>query len=112
MRFLVGPYGIIVINIRSKWIIDYLKSYQEANRRDSNQELSRKIIPICGFLFWKLNADAAWSSCPPSTGLGSIIIRDSEGVVCGVVASFSDVNFPLPIVELMAIQEGIRLVGV
>lgn len=82
------------IQVRSKWIKDYLEEFWRAN--SSNPRLNAEDLRETSFLdryngwipppdgFWKLHTDAACSSSKPETSLG-ILIRDNHGKM--VVAS-------------------------
>lgn len=52
--------------------------------------------------FQKVNVDAAWNVCPPSTGFG-VVCRDSRGMMKGASASFVDLDFSPTIAVLYVI---------
>lgn len=55
-----------------------------------------------------MNVDAAWNSCPTSTGFGAVC-RDSSGMIKGASASFVDLDFSPTIAELRVVAEGLNL---
>lgn len=104
-------------DLRSKWIVDYLESFQKANLKPQSggSRNNRAIVDNrCAYQdppergFWKINVDAAWVQSPPSTGIG-IIGRNLEGESMGDSSLFFDMDFQNPMAELIAILEGIRM---
>lgn len=55
----------------------------------------------------KINVDVAWKSLPTSTGIG-VVFRDSNRSLMGTAARHLDTVYGSPLVEILAIVEGLK----
>lgn len=107
------------VQLKSKWILDYLESYRKANERNPRAQIGSQPSmylssntdecwkpPIRGV--WKLNTDAACISSPPKTGMG-MICRDSKGEIMVAAGRCVDIDMKAHLGELWAIFEGLKI---
>lgn len=104
----VHDESIPSVEVRSKWIAEYLVKYSEANPKipvavAANQRFGPNSSNDCWSPppegVWKFNTDAAWSSSPPATGIG-VIGRNSAGRIVGAAMHALDLNLERADAEL------------
>lgn len=107
------------LDIKRRWISEYLSSFQRENSRsqqsissNQTQQQAQSIPRDCGPFppdgFWQLNIDASCSSSSSSTGLG-ILCRDKDGKCVAASSLFLDFQMEALHAELRSILEGMIL---
>lgn len=93
-----------------RFISDYLQSNEVLESKAKSQSKVRAKSfpwkpPPDGI--WKVNVNVAWKEGEGNSGFG-LVCRSSDGNLLGASSIFSEIEVHPPMVELMAILEGLK----